>query len=259
METAQECFGWAAACLTVCFYMSPVIPFINVLKGKLPFEDSPGVFVTTCYVNCFVWYVFGDMIFSDQLKISNLIAAISSLILIVIYLIYELKKYLLDSILNALIIISGTWAVYRALTIMIDDDRIVGKIGIGTLLIVFLTPMYNVYKVIKDKNYNLISIYSAWIYLFACIFWVVYGFFIVDYIVIIPHIGGILLSLFQIIVFLTCKRKYPGISEKVFSSTIGIESTGNDEIKKEESTEVKIDEEPKAKVKKVKIISKVDN
>ena len=260
MDTVQECFGWAAACLTVCYYVGPAIPFINVLKGKLNFEDTPGVFVTCCYINCFIWYIYGDIIFSDQIKISNMVSAGFSLFLMIIYLAYELKKYLIDAILNTLIVITGTWAVYRSLTILIDDDRIIGKICIGTTIIVYLTPIQIIYRIIKEKNYNLIPVYSAWVYLFACISWVVYGILINDFYVVCPHIAGIILSLIQIIVFLHYKRKYPGIGEREFSSTIGIETSGNEESKKEE-TPIKIDEDnqPKGKDKPVKIISKLES
>ena len=259
MDTLQEVVGWIAAGLTVLYYLFPVKPFFRVLKGKLNFEDTPGVFVTTCYVNCFVWYVYGDMIFSDQVKYSKAVAACISLLLMIIYLAYELKKYLVDSILNALILITGTWAVYRALTIIIDDDRIVGKICIGTAIVVFLTPIQILYRVIKEKNYILIPIYEAWAYLFASIAWVTYGVMITDFYVVCPHVMGIVLSLVQIIVYLNFRRKYPAIGDREFSSTIGIE-TGNDEPKKEE-TPIKIDEDsqPSAKEKPVKIVTKTDS
>ena len=260
MDTLQEVVGWVSAGLTVLYYLAPVNPFFRVLKGKLNFEDTPGVFVTTCYVNCFVWYVYGDMIFSDQVKYANCISAGISLLLMIIYLAYELKKYLVDSILNALILITGTWAVYRALTIIIDDDRVVGKICIGTAIVVYLSPMQILYRVIKEKNYILIPIYSAWIYLCASIAWVAYGIMITDFYVVCPHVIGIVLSLIQIIVYLNYKRKYPAIGEREFSSTIGIESTGNEDSKKEEAP-IKIDEDsqPQAKEKPVKIVTKTDN
>ena len=260
METFQEYVGWLACGINALYFLAPVEPFFRVLRGKLNFEETPGVFVTTCYVNCFVWYVYGDMIFSDQVKYSNLIGACASLCLIVIYLIYELKKYLVDSILNALILITGTWAVYRALTIIIDDDRIVGKICIGTAVVMFLSPIQIVYKVMKEKNYYLIPIRSAFVYLFTCIVWIVYGILIEDFYLVCPHSIGIILFLVQIVVYFKFKRKYPAISDKVFTSTIGIESTGNEETKKEE-TPIKIDEDnhPEIKEKSVKIISKNDN
>ena len=55
------------------------------------------------------------------------------------------------------------------------------------------------------------------------------------------------------------KRKYPAIGEREFSSTIGIETSGNEEPKKEETT-IKIDEEnqPQVKEKPVKIESKAE-
>ena len=259
MDSLQEGVGWGAACLTVLYHLAPIEPFLRVLRGKLNFEDTPGVFVTTCYVNCFVWYVYGDMIFSDQIKYSYLVASCISLLLMVIYLIYELRKYLVDSILNALIIITGTWAVYRALTIIIDDDRIVGKICIGTTLVVFLTPIQTLYKVIKEKNYILIPFYSAIVYLFASIVWVVYGVMITEFYIVAPNAAGIIISLIQIFIYLNFKRKYPIIGERDISSTIGIETSGIEESKKEEPS-IKIDDDKPAKTKEkpVKIVSKTD-
>ena len=59
MDKVQEIFGWIATCLTMCFYISPVFPFINVFKNKLNYEDTPIIVVTTSYLNCFCWYIYG--------------------------------------------------------------------------------------------------------------------------------------------------------------------------------------------------------
>ena len=256
MDTIQECFGWIAAGLNICYYLTPAIPFLNVLKGKLNFEDTPGVYVTCCYVNCFIWFIYGDMIFSDQVKISNIIASIICLIFMIIYLAYELKKYFIDSILNTLILITGSWAVYRALTIVIDDDRVVGNICIGTTLIVFLSPIQIMYKVFKEKNYNLIPVLSTVIYFFNCLFWFIYAIFIKDFYLAFPNILGMILSALEITLYLNCKRRYPGIGEKDNIGTIDIVTTGNDENKKEE-TPIKLDEQGDAKP--VEIVNKLDN
>ena len=254
METVQECFGWAATAITVLSFLSPVFPYINVLKGKLNFEDTPAVLVTTCYVNYFCWYIYGDMIFSDQIKYCYMIGGIVNLVLMIIYLAYEVKKYLVDSILNTLILITGTWALYRALTIIIDDDRIVGKICIGTSCIVFLSPIQIIYKVIKEKNYILIPIYNCYMVFLYAICWVVYGIFITDFYLVFPNALSIVLSLIQIILYINLSRRFPAIGQRDFSSTIGIETTTSEETKKEE-TPIKIDEESdtKGKEKPVKI------
>ena len=252
MDTLQESIGWLAGCFNVCFYLTPTFNFIKVLKGKVNFEESPGVYVTTCYVNCFIWFIYGDMIFSDQVKISNMIAALINLIFMLIYLAFELRKYFVDAILNTLILITGSWACYRALTIVIDDDRVVGDICIGTTIIIFISPIQILYKVFKEKNYNIIPVFSAIIYLLTCLFWFVYAIFIKDFYLAFPNLLGIILSVVEIAVYINCKRRYPGIGE-ITTGTIDIVSGGNDENKKEE-TPIKIDEG-----KPVEIVNKLDN
>ena len=260
MEKAKEIFGWVATGLTMCFYISPVIPFINVFKGRLNYEDTPAIIITTSYVNCFCWYIYGDMISSDQIKMCNMIGAISSLILICIYLIYELRKYAVDAILNALIIITGTYAVYRGLTVVIDDEVIIGKICIGTSCVVFLSPIQLIYRVVKEKNYFLIPIYTAWVSLASTSCWVTYGIGLKDFNIVFPNAIGIILAILQIFIYLNYKRNYPSIGDKEFTSTIGIENTGNEEGKKEE-TSIKVDEDSHSNVKEkpVKIVIKNEN
>ena len=184
---AREAFGWLATCFTMISYISPIIPFINLFKKKIPYEDTPALMITANYINCLCWYVYGEMIYSNQIQKCNLIGAISSLSLIFIYLFYEIKKYALDAILNTLLIITGTYSIYRGFTLIIDDDGIIGKICIGTSFLVFWFPIQIIYKAMKEKNYNLILICPTWGALAANIFWSIYGIFLTD-INIICHI-----------------------------------------------------------------------
>ena len=74
---------------------------------------------------------------SNQVIICNCIGVICSLCFITIYLIYEIKKYPTDAVLNILIIITGSTATYRFITTGIDDFLIIGIICIITAIIVF--------------------------------------------------------------------------------------------------------------------------
>ena len=257
MDSFQEVFGWAATVLTIISFLFPIFPYLNVIRGKLSFEDTPAVYVTTCYLNYFCWFVYGDMIYSNQLKVCYLVGSIINCILMVIYIAYEFKKYCIDSILNTLILITGTWALYRALIIIIDDDRIVGKICVGTCFIVYLSPIQIIYKVLKDKNYLIIPIYNCWLIFLYSICWIVYGIYITDNYIIISYSVAITLSLIEIFIYLNYKKKYPSIGEREFS-TIGIESS-NDEPTKKEEMPIKLteenEEEIKEKNKPVKILN----
>ena len=262
MDDYEDAIGWAALGVTMCIYLSPVLPFINVLKGKISYEETPGVLVTSMYVNCFCWYIYGDMIFSDQLKYCNCIGSIITLCLITVYLVYEIRKYTLDAILNALIIITGSYATYRGLTIVVDDDAVVGKICICTSIVVFLTPGYLIYKVLREKNnYILIQIYVVWASCLSYLLWVIYGIVIKDVYIMIPNVIGIVLSIIQICIYTIFKKKYPtfGERERDTTGTIGIENSGNED--RRETNTIKDDEETQnnLEAKPVKIVSKLDN
>lgn len=256
----HELFGWLATTLTMCFYISPVIPFINVIKGNLKYEDTPIFVITTSYVNCFCWYIYGNMILSSQIKLCNGTGAISSLVLICIYLLYELKQFKVDAILNSLIIIVGSLALHKTLTVLIWDQSITGKICNVTSIIVFLSPIQLIYRVITEKNYILIPIYTAYVSFISTSCWICYGIFIGDIYVILPNIFGVILAVIQIYVYIYYKRKYPNIKPKV-ESTIDYENSGNYEGKKEESTIMKIDVDNHNNLneKPVEISSKIDN
>ena len=256
MDKVQEISGWLAMAVTTCGFLFPVFPYINVLRGRMNYEDTPSFFVITSYINYFCMYVYGDLVFSDQVKYCYLVGSIINCVLMVIYLVYEIRRYLVDTILNALILITGTWALYRCLTIIIDDDRIVGKICVLTFFVVYITPVQILYRVLKERNYNLIPIYNCWLSLCFSSLWIVYAIFISDFYILFPHIINIILSLAQIAVYINLSRKYPAIGQREFSSTIGIETTTNEEIKNVES-QIKIDEDTENKKEKpVKIINK---
>ena len=256
MDKVQEISGWLAMAVTTCSFLFPVFPYLNVLRGRMNYEDTPSFFVISSYINYFCMYVYGDLVFSDQVKYCYLVGSIINCVLMVIYLVYEIRRYLVDTILNALILITGTWALYRCLTIIIDDDRIVGKICILTFCVVFITPVQILYRVLKERNYNLIPIYNCWVSLCFSSLWIVYAIFISDFYILFPNIINIILSLAQIAVYINLSRKYPAIGQREFSSTIGIETTSNEEIKNVEG-QIKIDEDMDDKKEKpVKIINK---
>ena len=256
MDKVQEISGWLAMAVTTCSFLFPVFPYLNVLRGRMNYEDTPSFFVISSYINYFCMYVYGDLVFSDQVKYCYLVGSIINCVLMVIYLVYEIRRYLVDTILNALILITGTWALYRCLTIIIDDDRIVGKICVLTFFVVFITPVQILYRVLKERNYNLIPIYNCWLSLCFSSLWIVYAIFISDFYILFPNIINIILSLAQIAVYINLSRKYPAIGQREFSSTIGIETTSNEEIKNVES-QIKIDEDTENKKEKpVKIINK---
>ena len=252
---AENILGWIGICLSSCFYLSLIIPFFNVLRCKKSFELIPITFISTIYADCVAWYIYGDKILSEHVQLCHCIGGCACLAIIIIYLCFELKKDLADGILNILILVLGTLVIQKGLIYIIEDFNNVGKICVGTKLVTFFAPIATIYRVIKEKNYKLISLISTLTYLAACIGWTLFGKILNNFNIMCSYGAGIVLGIIQILIYFNFKKKYPHFSGK--SSTIGIESGFSEETKKDESTTINIDEESqeKAKEKPVKIIS----
>ena len=107
MDDYNEMLAWVAAGLTMIFYFPKIAPFINVLQGIKNFEDTPKVYTVIIYLNSLFWFLYGNLLFSDQMKFSYMISCILCLISMGIYLIFEIKKDFVDMILNLIILVSS--------------------------------------------------------------------------------------------------------------------------------------------------------
>ena len=258
LNIIQKCFGWLSFFININFYLSSITPFLNVIKGKLHYEETPGIYVTTCYINCLIWYIYAKMKNNNLIKISYMISGIICLIFISIYLIFEAKKYLCDSILNTFFIVTGTWAFYRALILIVGKIKLVGYITILTTFILFISPVMKLDKMIKEKNFKLTQTFSAWKYLVYSISWLIYAIFLKDIYLIITNSLGIIFALFYIFIKIYYKNKYNLIIiERNSNGEINIASGGNYENKKEEIP-IKLDYDfpPQNEDKPVTIVNK---
>ena len=251
-DKTRDFFGWAGTILSMSFFISSVQPFIKLIQGKSNFENSPGHFVTLSYINCICWYIYGDMILSKQIVYCSLLGGLINFILIFIYLFFEVRKYKMDAILNGIIIIIGTYALYKCIYVNLNDDQSVGNVCLGTYLIVLICPVWLIYKVIRQKNYNLIPIISVWISLSVTISWTAYGVYSINKYIICPNMIGFILGIILIIIYAYYSKRYLNINESDEINTIGIENDNeeNEKDKGDEITTITIEDELENKKKK---------
>ena len=232
MET-KEIYGWAATSLTALFYVSLFTPFIKIFKGQMKYHDAPIFVIYVIYINSILWIIYVNMIFSNQIRICNIIGASSTFILIFIYLSYEIRKYILDSILSAIIVIYGTFVLYNYLTVIITDKvDTIGNFCIFAKFCVFISPIQLIFRVIKEKNYILIPIYASFVSFSSGICWVIYGFYIENIFVIIPNTVGIILGIIQFYVFFYYKKYYSNLY--LSNNTIHIDNSLEESDNKED-------------------------
>ena len=232
IDDYNEMLAWVAAGLTMAFYFPKIAPFINVLQGIKNFEDTPKFYIIIIYFNSLFWFLYGNLLFSDQMKLSYMISCIICLISMGIYLIYEIKKDFIDMILNLMILVSVSWGIYCYFTIDFDNDRLLGKICIISSLVFYCFPIYTIIKVITEKNAKLIHINNITIYFFSVLCWFVYGIIDKDYFIAFPYFIGGIIALTQIILYNIYSRKYIQLKngKNLMSNTIGIENNESSEV-----------------------------
>ena len=262
MDDFNEFIAWGACPLTIIYYIPKIIPYINILRRIVNFEDVQGLYITACYVECFLWYLYGDMLYNDQMKIGYMISMIICSISVIIYLYFESKKYFSDSILNFIIVYLTSWAFYKYITLeQSDNDILLVILCAIASCVVDSFSVYTIHKVIKEKDYNLIQYKIEWIHLFGEIIWCLYGFIDKDFIMGISYGIGVSLSITQIHLYRKLRKKYP-LKEKDYKFKSNIDNIVNEDNKRVESTNQFNDTDDsmssKIKSKPVKIIGKFD-
>ena len=261
----DEIIGTIATVFSVIVFAGPAVQFYKILRGRLNFEEAPTVLIATMYCNCLAWYAYGELLFSQPVQICNLIGCCLLLLFSFTYLAYEIKKYTIDAIINTLIILFGTWTAYRGLIYILGDyPDTVGNICLGTYFIALLYPLHLIYRVIREKNYKLVSYIITGCTIISSIIWTIYGIYRlygINYHIIFANSLGVIVGIAEIVISRVWKVKYPTIEQAREVSTLGIESNANDEIygKQETKTEDENEEKVnKSKAKPVKIVTKIE-
>jgi len=248
-QTIDDIFGWIAAVLTIYFYTVPLSSCYQVIKGKINYEDMPGVYVSLNHINCICWYVYGNLIYSDQIKFLCVVGGIFNLIFLYVYLFYEVKQYPVDGTLNGLIIAVGTYALYKSMSVFIDDDDLMVKICLALCLLLFYFPAQTLYTVTTNKQYTILPYYESWYSILTSTLWIIYSGMYNELYIIFPNSIIILLSIANIVIYCVYKRKYPLIEGREPTSTVDVDSIENEEKKKKENKDEEKEEEIKNKPK----------
>ena len=253
----KDIISWVAICFNTCFYCLQALPFLKVLTCKLSYELTPIVFVSTLYVDSFSWWIFGKQISCQHLELGHFIGGCILLTLIGVYIIFELKYDLIDSILNLVIICLGSLVLYKGLLDVIIDINKLGLVCLTFKLITFCVPSMTMYKIVKEKTHQLISLRLTCIYSISCISWLLYSLYYYNFYLRMANGIGLVLSMIQFILYFKYKNKTP-IIDVLNTSSLEIASSSED--KKVDSNSMNLDEEKaeKSNEKPVKIITKID-
>ena len=199
-KLVESIFGWIGFVISTYFYMSPVVPFLKVIKGEKYYKDAPGILLICNIMNCILWTDYGLLKDSFQLYFTCALGGSITLIWITIYFSFLSKKnFFLSFLINLLLfsIISAiTYVFYEIL-----DIKITGYVALVFNILMLAAPGEKIYTVIKTGNYELIPIFSTIGTLLCAGSWLMFGVYQRDLNLIIPNGLGLMFGFFQLFVY----------------------------------------------------------
>ena len=213
IDGLEELIGWIGAFFTVCFYLYLIYPCVKIIREKSFFEENLVIDLSTYQINSFLWHIYGDMIFCDQIKISNMIGSVISYILMIIVFMNQVKKYVFSSIKNVVIIIFCSWGIYNSFNHKIEDEYLSGKFCLYFSIVFYLNPVCVIFNVILNEDTGMIQIYKVIIYFLSSIFWLAYGIIIWDYYLKVLNSIGAIISFMHILLYIIYKKKVSEVNQ----------------------------------------------
>ena len=207
MITITDFFGWIGVIVSICFFASPILKFINLIKKKIDYKDINIIIILGNYISSIVWLIYGYQIKIKQIIVCYSIGALISLIFIWIYLVYMGKKKMNQALICTILLSVLSFVIYIVLMVIINDKKILGEVCFIVCSLSYISPTQLLIKVLNTKDYKLIPIYSAIISAVGYGSWTIFGLLKFNATIIIPNLVGLGFALAQIILYRVYKNK----------------------------------------------------
>lgn len=207
-ELIGDICGWAGGALSIYFFFSPIFQFRKILKDKMKYSDYPGFLLVCNFFNCILWFDYGLIKNKKQMWGTNAGGAALTLIWLTIYFIYASKKRFFLSFALVLFLITSVLGISIVFFYIFEIDT-TKWVVLAFNVLMYAAPGEKIMRVLKTGHYELIPIATSIGVLLSSLLWGTYGFYIRDWIVMIPNSLGILFGIFQIAMYIHfyCKSK----------------------------------------------------
>ena len=204
-ELIKSIFGWIGFTISIYFYLSPVVPFIKVVKGEIKYKDAPFILLLCNIMNCIMWIDYGLVKNTFLVYFTCAIGGAITLIWITIYLIFLGKKIFLICLLSNLLLMGLIFGITYLFYII--NIEITGYAALVFNVLMLISPGEKIFTVIKTGKYELIPIFSTIGSLLNSGCWLLFGIFQNDLKLIIPNGLGLFFSIIQVLVYYIYYKK----------------------------------------------------
>ena len=209
-----EVFGWTATSISIILYFTPMIEYIKLCKGQIRYNDTPNLKVLFNYITCINWLIYAYLLKNKHILICYLSGSVLSFICVITFLLFLAKIKLLKSFLFTFILLAYTLMCYLLFALLIKNFDVLGYICVFFSLLLLVYPFIILKKAIKYRNYKYIPIKLCLLSLVGTACWIIYGFMIINFHVIIPNFIGMVFTLIIMFIWNIFKKRKP-IAEEV--------------------------------------------
>lgn len=201
--------GWIGAALALFFFISPIVPFIKLIKHQVKLNTIPIIMLICSVLNCVFWFSYGLYINEYPVWVCNGVGALISSIWIIIYWVFFAELKWIPAIIYNLIYINIIGELYYIIHIIVgrEGNSVIGWIAMGVNILMYAAPGAKVIQLFKTSNLDLLPIYSSICCVVNSTFWFIYGLTISDFTIIVPNVLGVAFAILQIIAWLVVKKR----------------------------------------------------
>ena len=216
-----EVFGWSSACISIILYFSPIPYYLKVCKGQIRFNDAPNLIVLGNYIISINWLIYGYLLRNTHIFLCYLFGSFLSIICVFTFILFLAKVKILKALLFTFILLVYTIISYFLFAVLINNKEIIGYVCVVFSFFLLVNPFLIMKKVIKYRNYKYIPIKICTFNLIGSTCWIIYGFMIINFNLIIPNIIRLVVSLILMFIWNIFKKRKP-IVEDVANYSINI-------------------------------------
>jgi solute carrier family 50 protein (sugar transporter) len=203
-------FGNAFA---IVFFIIPSLIIKDLIKTKNT-STIPWLMFLFTILNCEFWMIYGLKIKAWPVYFCNGIGIITNVFYLIIFFLYLESRKIYDRFFMILLLLISISTIFVVFYNFIENKNILGGIACAMNICMFASPLQNIREVYVKEDNSFIPIYASLCLVLNCIIWVSYGCFKgMDYFIIIPNAIGLVLSVFQVYLWIKFRKD---IKDKIY-------------------------------------------
>ena len=201
MIELQDFFSTAGTITAFALSLSPSVPFYKVLSGQEKKDILPEGMILFLMLTRLVWASVWIITKRKMALLNSSLGVTVSDVFIILYFYVYFNRSCFKSFLSAIVLLASEALLLYGMVLW-GDYLILSYIAMVCKILMSVAPGQKILRVLREKNYKLIPIYSALTNLFCSLSWLCYGICIKLLGQIVSNVIGVFFSLANTLIWL---------------------------------------------------------